>query len=78
MQSQWVPQRSYKDMVQNKEYNIYRLRKIFNISGSTTTQRQETERLREVFTGACRGLASWLGLQGGSAPLPKKILYFAS
>ena len=25
-----------------------------------------------------RGLAPWQGLQGGSAPLPKKILHFAS
>ena len=40
-------------------------------------QSEETERLREVFTGV-QGAGPLSGLQGGSAPLPKKILYFAS
>ena len=38
---------------------------------------EQTDRLREAFTGV-QGLAPWRGLQGGSTPLRKNILYFAS
>ena len=36
------------------------------------------KQLRVKQAGGARGLAPWRGLQGGSAPLPKKILYCAS
>ena len=39
--------------------------------------REQAERLREAFTGV-QGADPWLGLQGGSALLPKKILYLVS
>ena len=38
---------------------------------------EQPERLREAFTGV-QGAGPWRGLQGGSAPLPRKILYLAS
>ena len=41
----------HKDMVHKTKNTTYRLRKIFNIGGSTATQSEETDRLREVFTG---------------------------
>ena len=56
------------------------LRKFVQLGGggSKNCERSEqTERFREAFTGS-RGLAPWRGLQEDSAPLPKKILYFAS
>ena len=67
----------HKDMVYIKQRIQYRLRKIFNIGGSTAMQSEETERLCKVFTGV-QGAGPLGGLQGGSTPLPKKILYFAS
>ena len=58
----------HKDMVCIKERIQYRLRKIFNIGGSTAMQSEETEHLREVFTGV-QGAGPLVGFARGRCPL---------
>ena len=53
-------------MVQIKQRIQHKLKKIFNIGGSTATQSEETERLREVFTGV-QGAGPLAGVARGLA-----------
>ena len=67
-----------KDLQVTKLYICPRLMKILNMGDSINCEHSEQpERLREAFTGV-QGAGPWRGLQGGSAPLPRKILYLAS
>ena len=67
----------HKDMVHKTKNTTYKLRNIFNIGGSTATQSEEAERLREVLTGV-QGAGPLAGVARGSVPLSNGILYFAS
>ena len=67
-----------RDLEVTKLYISPRLMKILNMGDSINCERSEqAERLREAFTGV-QGAGPLGGLQGGSAPLPRKILYLAS
>ena len=65
----------HKDMVQIKQRIQHKLKKIFNIGGSTATQSEETERLREVFTGV-QGAGSLAGVARGQRPLAEGNFVF--
>ena len=76
MQSQRFPQKLTK--IWYIKQRIQQLRKIFNIGGSTAMQSEETERLREMFTGV-QGAGHLTGVaEGATLHSLKKIVYFAS
>ena len=65
----------HRDMVQIKQRIQHKLKKIFNIGGSTAMQSEETERLREVFTGV-QGTGPLAGVARGKRPLAEGNFVF--